>query len=249
MAFGPIMRFTVGDLRIELAPFAKSDMGEFISLEYGGGMWQFSVRKYTGRTNAPTLEDEEEHYEKVRKAIDRLVWGIWVITVIDGTEQRLLIGVSDLFGFDEGGTKLIQQATSGSMIFNKEYWGKGIASAAHKARTWYAFTQLGLHRIKSAVLQANTLNTQAVLDHPSVTAEHKAGILVVLATSAISHAAFALARLDPHLSKAPPEAQIADFLDMISDVMTTPGSISGGLSVVKGGKATAPDQTGGLCDE
>ena len=162
MAFGPIMRFTVGDLRIELAPFAKSDMGEFISLEYGGGMWQFSVRKYTGRTNAPTLEDEEEHYEKVRKAIDRLVWGIWVITVIDGTEQRLLIGVSDLFGFDEGGTKLIQQATSGSMIFNKEYWGKGIASAAHKARTWYAFTQLGLHRIKSAVLQANIGSRKAL---------------------------------------------------------------------------------------
>ena len=100
-------------------------------------------------------------------------------------------------------------------------------------------------KLRAAALQANNLNTQAVLDHPSVTAEHKAGILAVLAMSAARHAAFAIARFDPHLSNAPPEAQIADFLNRISEMMTTPGSISGGLSVVKGGKATAPDQTGG----
>lgn len=162
MAFGPIMRFAVKELEVELAPFAKSDMGEFISLEYGGGMQQFSVCKYMGRRQAPVLEDEEEHYEKVRKSTDRYVWGIWLIFREEDTVRRQLIGVTDLFGLNEGGTKLIQQATSGSMIFNKAYWGLGIASAAHKARTWFAFTQLGLHRIKSAVLQENIGSRKAL---------------------------------------------------------------------------------------
>ena len=162
MAFGPIMRFVVGELRVELAPFSREDMAEFISLDCGGGMWQFSVRKHTGHRTAPTLEDELEHHDKVRKSADRLVWGIWIILTIDGIEKRQLIGVSELHGFDEGSTQLVQQATSGSMIFNKEYWGEGIARAAHKARTWYAFTQMGLHRINSAVMQENLASRKAL---------------------------------------------------------------------------------------
>ena len=73
-----------------------------------------------------------------------------------GTAPSVVTCYSALVDIDKDGhSKLIRQATSGSVIFRPEYWGKGIASAAHKARTWYAFTQLGLHRIKSAVIQAN----------------------------------------------------------------------------------------------
>jgi len=147
MSFGPIMRFQAGDLLIELGPFAKEHMGEFID----PGMNQVSVNRYLANHNSHTLEDEQEWYEKVRKDTTSVTWGIWVI----GTDaSRKLIGTTALHDININDA-LIHQATSGSMIFRKEYWGKGIASAAHKARTWYGFHQLGLHRIMSAVVQGN----------------------------------------------------------------------------------------------
>lgn len=156
MAFGPIMRFTVGEFRVELAPLTKEAMPEFVNLAHGGGLQRRSVTRYMGMTAAPTVEDEQEWFDKTRAAKDTLIWGIWIVEG-EGTQQtRTLIGNSALVDIDQGGhSKLIRQATSGSMIFRPEFWGKGIASAAHKARTWYAFKHMGLHRIKSAVIQAN----------------------------------------------------------------------------------------------
>lgn len=144
MSFGPIMQFDVGELRIELAPLSKDVMGEFIK----PGMNQLSVSRYLGNHTAYVVEDEESWFEKTRLDKTVIVWGIWIV---DG-ENRQLIGNSALTDITHGH---IRQATSGSLIFRKEYWGKGIASAAHKARTWYAFHELGLHRIMSAVIQAN----------------------------------------------------------------------------------------------
>lgn len=144
MSFGPIMRFAVRDLQIELAPLTRDTIGEFIS----PGMNQLSVSRFLGSHTAKTVEDEQEWFDKTRKDQTSIVWGIWLI---EG-ESRKLIGNSALDGIT---TDHIRQATSGSLIFRKEYWGKGIASAAHKARTWYAFHELGLHRIMSAVIQGN----------------------------------------------------------------------------------------------
>lgn len=152
MSFGPIMQFKVGELRIELAPLTRESMSEFVSLEHEGGIQRHSVHRYLGMSAAPVLEDEQAWYDKVREAKTSLVWGIWVV---EGSE-RTLIGNSALTDIGQDGhSGFIRQATSGSMIFRPEYWGKGIASAAHKARTWYAFKHLGLHRLKSAVIQAN----------------------------------------------------------------------------------------------
>lgn len=147
MSFGPIMRFHVSDLLIELAPFTKDVMGEFIS----PGMNQHSINVFLARHTALTIEDELEHYDRVRKDATKIVWGIWLVKV-DGLKE--LIGTTALDDINLNDA-LIRQATSGSLIFRKEYWGKGIASAAHKARTWYAFQHLGLHRIMSAVTQGN----------------------------------------------------------------------------------------------
>jgi hypothetical protein len=48
------------------------------------------------------------------------------------------------------------------MIFRKEYWKRGIASHIHKARTWYAFQHLGLHKINSEVIQGNIGSRKAL---------------------------------------------------------------------------------------
>lgn len=164
MAFGPIMRFTVGDFRVELAPLTKEVMPEFVSLAHGGGLQRRSVTRYMGMDFAPTTEDEQDWFDKTRATKDTLIWGIWLIEGDGASAVRKLIGNSALIDIDKGGhTKLIRQATSGSMIFRPEYWGKGIASAAHKARTWYAFKHIGLHRIKSAVIQANGGSRKALV--------------------------------------------------------------------------------------
>lgn len=153
MSFGPIMRVKAGDIQIELAPLTRESVVEFVR----PGMQQHSIIKYLGTYSANTEEDEFEWYDALRKNQKKLVWGIWVI---DG-DKRTLIGNSALDHI-EANHGFMRQATSGSMIFRKEYWGKGIASAAHKARTWYAFTQLGLHRIQSAVLQGNEGSLKAL---------------------------------------------------------------------------------------
>lgn len=156
MAFGPIMRFKVGELDIELAPIPREAASEFINLGHGGGLQRHTIFRYLGRDAAPVFEDESEWLEKVRTAEDSLVWGIWNIETEDGVTKRTLIGNSALSRIDKDGhSRLIRQAMSGSMIFRPEFWGKGVASAAHKARTWYAFKHMGLHRINSAVIQAN----------------------------------------------------------------------------------------------
>ena len=159
MAFGPIMRFTAkDDLQIELAPLTRESMGEFVSLDHGGGMQRFSVTRYLGRRLAPVLEDEYEWFDKTRASKTDILWGIWVVE--EGA--RTLIGCSGLHGLDDGHVGFIRQAVSGSLIFRPEYWGRGIASGAHKARTWYAFKHLGLHRITSAAMQANVGSSTAL---------------------------------------------------------------------------------------
>ncbi len=151
MAFGPIMKVRTGELSFELAPLTRDSMCEFVNIDHGGGMQRHSVTKYLGRNLAPVLEDEYEWFDRVRASKDDIVWGIWLVE----DDERTLIGNSSLNGIGDSHAGFIRQATSGSLIFRPEHWGKGIASSAHKVRTWYAFQHLGLHRVNSAVIQAN----------------------------------------------------------------------------------------------
>jgi RimJ/RimL family protein N-acetyltransferase len=92
----------------------------------------------------------------------RVVWGIWA-----QGEERKLIGNFDFKGIDRS---VLAQATNGIVIFDKAYWGKGVATAVHRASLRYAFKELGLVRVKSAVLHGNG---------PSLHAMEKSGFTVV----------------------------------------------------------------------
>jgi len=151
MTFGPIMKMKVGELEVELAPIDKDSLSSFIS----PGLQQASVSRYLTMSVAPTLEDEQEWYEKVRTDQNSRVWGIWVRE----DQERKLIGSTALNGIK---WTHVHQATSGSLIVDQAYWGKGIASSIHKARTWYAFQHMGLHRIQSAVLRGNGGSSKAL---------------------------------------------------------------------------------------
>lgn len=151
MAFGPIMELSVGTLQIELAPIKREDLVVFVS----PGLQQASVSKYLSRHVAPTLEDEQEWYDKTRADSTSLVWGIWVVE----DSHRTLIGTTGLHEIKNGH---ILEAVSGSMIVDTAYWRRGIASAIHKARTWYAFQEMGLTCIKSDVIQGNAASLRAL---------------------------------------------------------------------------------------
>lgn len=153
MSFGCIMELPVDSLRIRLAPLTRESMGEFVR---SGGMQHHGVTRYMGRRFAPTLEDEDEWYDNARQDQNRILWGIW-----DATESGspVLLGSTGLNGIEY---EPFKQAVSGVVIFRTDYWRKGIASRIHRARTWYAFHQLGLYRIKSAVIIGNDASYRAL---------------------------------------------------------------------------------------
>ena len=137
---------------ITLGPFARENMGEFIK---NGRMQHHSISRYLSVHHALTIEDEQEWYDKTRTDKTSRVWGVWDAS---GTSPTL-IGSTALTSLEESP---LRQMTSGSVLFDSSYWGKGIASALHKARTWYAFNQLDLTRIKSAVLLPNIGSAKAL---------------------------------------------------------------------------------------
>ena len=150
---GQIMEMKTKDgLKIRLASFSKEDAQAFIT---DGGMQQRSVTRYVSSPSAPTIEDEHAWYDKIRDDKRSIVWGIWDFSA----GQPKLIGNSTIFKIQEFP---IRQAISGSVISDKKYWGKGIATVAHKARTWYAFNEIGLTRIKSAVATPNIASKKAL---------------------------------------------------------------------------------------
>lgn len=169
MAFGTILRVPVGEMMIELAPVTKDSVAQLVA----PGMQQASVTQYLFETvMAMTLEDEEEWYEKTRTDPNSAVWGIWHVN----DDQRKLIGTTSLTNISRMN---IYQATSGSMISDTSYWGKGIASAIHRARTWYAFEQMGLTRIKSAVMHGNVASKRALekVGYTVVSVERNTGFI------------------------------------------------------------------------
>lgn len=160
MAFGPTIRMKIPardespKLTIELAPLTSAVMHEFVGDT--GRLQSLEVTRFLGHRLSPVIEDEMEWFEKVRKDKESVVWGVWIV---DGA-TRTLIGNTSLNGIETFPAGIIQ-ATSGVMLF-KPFWGKGIASYIHRARTWYAFSELGITRIKSAVIQGNAASKRAL---------------------------------------------------------------------------------------
>lgn len=151
MALSRVMKLTTDKgLNIELAPFTREEAVLFVK-----GFEQHSISQYVS-DHVETKETEGEWYDAMIKDKSSCVWGIWAVE----SEKRKLIGSSSLTHISTN--KHIHQAVSGSIIFDKNYWGQGIASACHKARTLWAFEQMGLHRIKSAVLQPNIGSRKAL---------------------------------------------------------------------------------------
>lgn len=143
MAFGSKIELkTDAGLKLELAPFPRGELPKFVE-----AFSKRSITKYLASSMVQTLETEQNWYDTMITDQTRLVWGIWA-----GDKEKRLIGSFDFKNIDRA---VLAQATNGIIIFDTTYWGKGVASAVHKAALWYGFKQLGLVRIKSAVWRGN----------------------------------------------------------------------------------------------
>ena len=160
MGFGPQLEVTVPQkdgepLRVLLAPHTKEAMPAFVQ---HGGMQHYSVTRYlASNRTVPVLEDEMDWFEKTRADKESVVWGVWV----EEDNRPKLIGGISLMSLEHGPSGLVQ-ATDGIVLFDQAYWRKGIASAIQKAVMWYAFTEMGIGRIKAAVIRGNAGSLKAL---------------------------------------------------------------------------------------
>jgi RimJ/RimL family protein N-acetyltransferase len=160
MGFGPHLEVSVPQkegkaLTVLLAPHTKEAMPTFVQR---GGMQQHSVNRYLApKRTVPVLEDELDWFEKTRAQGDSVVWAVWV----ESAGELKVIGGIGLESIEHGPSGFVQ-ATDGIILFDQTYWRKGIASAIQKAVTWFAFTELGIGRIKAAVIQGNVGSLKAL---------------------------------------------------------------------------------------
>ncbi len=145
--FGNPMYVKLGDIGVTLRPFQKEEM--ILIAQYFSS---HEVSRYTNIVFAKTTDDEHEWWEKVRKEPNEVIWGI----VPDGSNHAL--GSTGLHGI----TSLAGSCTSGIIIGDKNYWGKGIAYIAHLARTLYAVNILNRNTIHSTVRSENVASLRAL---------------------------------------------------------------------------------------
>lgn len=145
--FGPRMRIEYGGFGITLRPFNDAD------LSYAAeGMSNFEVLIYTKQLGGKTLEQEKEWYKKTADSPTDWVWAIQV------DDQEYAIGVTGIHGVRSAS----HSCTTGIIIWDKSYWGRGIASRAHLGRTLYAADDLNRFLIESSVRFPNEPSLRAL---------------------------------------------------------------------------------------
>ena len=138
--YGHRMELTAGELRIVMRPYSAGEATEAVD-----GFQRYSVMQYLFPLwSAQTLADEEAFIERIRTDEHQVLWAVCVVQ--DGKE--IPVGSTSI-RLDQ------KRGLSGIALYKKEWWGKGIASATHAARTVYAFDVLDLVAIDSKVILAN----------------------------------------------------------------------------------------------
>lgn len=145
--FGMQMQVSYGELAISLRPFAKEDLPIIVKR-----FSSMKVHMYTMGLFAQTLESEEEWYQKRSQDPSSCIWAI----VPQGQTEP--IGTTGLHNIDLWGS-----ATSGIAIWDTNWWGKGVATRSHLARTLFAADYLQRYTIKSAARVNNQGSVKALL--------------------------------------------------------------------------------------
>ena len=112
------------------------------------------VNKFLNSQGPISMVAEETWFNNLQERIAAGTDVVFAITV-DGK----LVGNMGLHGINYRD----RTATTGSVIFDKELWGKGIAPEAKMLVLHYAFNNLNLRKINSVVFVPNRQSARAIL--------------------------------------------------------------------------------------
>ena len=107
------------------------------------------VTRFLKLRHPPTVEFEKEFLERIGRDPDAVWWAV-------EHEGRLV-----------GGTSIVRIdwkhgfGTTGTVLADKNVWGKGLARELMQLRAAYAFTQLPLRKLKSGYLDGNVASARA----------------------------------------------------------------------------------------
>lgn len=146
--YGLTMQVNHKGLNVTLRAFREEDISELV--KYFSSM---KIHMYTKGLFAQTLKNELEWNEKNRKDPDGCVWAIQP----EGCD--VAIGVTSLHHINDRENS----CSSGTILWRQEWWGKGVASAAHLARTMFAADYLNRYVIRSSVRTENLGSYKALL--------------------------------------------------------------------------------------
>ena len=147
--WGPRIQVTSDRLRLLLAPIERRHLARFINESSDWGLQSFEVTKFLGRdVSAPSMKDEHEWWDIVNASTTLMNWGIYVI---DGGKE-LLVGNTS-FSWDAN--NLARRYIGGTLIFDRKFWSKGIASAVNTATIAFVFNNLDGLIVRSAALSSN----------------------------------------------------------------------------------------------
>lgn len=145
--FGPKLRIVYDGLGVSLVP-GKLEWAAY----YAEMMSSLKVNMWTNGMYGLTEVNEREWLE--RQSADK--FGVSWAIMPDGCE--LPVGNTGLHGVDA----ITRTCSSGIIIFDPAWWGKGVASRAHLIRTWFAADMLNRLTIQSTVRCENDASRKAL---------------------------------------------------------------------------------------
>lgn len=144
--FGLTYRIEYDGFGVTLRAFTKDELRAIAPM-----FSRALIQRYTLGFSANTAEDEEEYFNKNRENDKTITWAI----VPDGNDEP--VGSTAIHGIDVHG-----KCTSGIIIYDDKWWGKGVATRAHLIRTWVAANHAKRLIIKSHVYAENTASWRAL---------------------------------------------------------------------------------------
>lgn len=145
--YGLPMSVETERIKVTLRAFSKEEVVAFVP--YFNSM---KVHMYTAGMWSQTVENELKWHEKNMTEYDSAVWAV----VPDGETEPVgvtsLHKIADVFG----------SCSSGYICYKPEWWNRGVASAAHLCRLYYAVEDLNRLTIESSVRVDNPGSRKAL---------------------------------------------------------------------------------------
>jgi RimJ/RimL family protein N-acetyltransferase len=111
-----------------------------------------AVTRYLLHRYPPTAKQEEEWLEATARDQHKVLWAIVL------KDPGRLIGNTAIESIDWRN----RRGESGTLIGERDEWGKGYATEAMRLRTRYAFCELGLEKITTHVILPNDASRRAL---------------------------------------------------------------------------------------